>query len=96
MSQYLLGSQGCIGGEVAGVGNNSGAEKPIQEINSRMQCVRTNPHTLAMKIPGIVIVHIKSSMLCFSNANSITERVNKWITEEEVEGNKEDIRNIIK
>ncbi|KAE9610287.1 putative SLC26A/SulP transporter [Lupinus albus] len=52
-------------------------------------------YPMAMKIPGIVIVRIKSSMLCFSNANSITERVNKWITEEEAEGNKEDIRSII-
>ncbi|KAF1862482.1 hypothetical protein Lal_00046578, partial [Lupinus albus] len=97
------------GGEAAGVGNNSGAEKPIQECNVS-ECVRidkssyfvkrsctkyhmgdvietlgklpgtnmfcdVHQYPMAMKIPGIVIVRIKSSMLCFSNANSITERV---------------------
>ncbi|XP_061344031.1 sulfate transporter 2.1-like [Gastrolobium bilobum] len=52
-------------------------------------------YPMAAKTPGVVIIRIKSSSLCFANANSIRERILKWIIQQEAEGNKEDPRNII-
>ncbi|KAJ1412853.1 sulfate anion transporter, conserved site [Sesbania bispinosa] len=45
-------------------------------------------YPMAVKTPGVVIIRIKSALLCFSNANSVRERILRWITQEEAEGNK--------
>lgn len=31
-------------------------------------------YPMAVKIPGVAIIRVKSSLLCFSNANSVRER----------------------
>lgn len=33
-----------------------------------------NQYHMALKVPGILIVRLKSSWLCFANANSVRER----------------------
>ncbi|KAL3003991.1 hypothetical protein AAZX31_08G136900 [Glycine max] len=47
-------------------------------------------YPMAVKIPGVAIIRVKSSLLCFSNANSVRERILKWISREEAKGNIED------
>ncbi|KAK9903004.1 hypothetical protein M0R45_001346 [Rubus argutus] len=42
-----------------------------------------NQYPMAIKTPSILIIGINSSLLCFANANSVRERVMKWVTKEE-------------
>ncbi|KAH9718573.1 Sulfate transporter 2.1 [Citrus sinensis] len=46
-------------------------------------------YPMAVKTPGILIIRVKSALLCFANANSVRERIMRWITEEEEEEEKE-------
>ncbi|TKY60313.1 Sulfate transporter 2.1 [Spatholobus suberectus] len=46
-------------------------------------------YPMAVKTPGVAIIRVKSALLCFSNADAVRERILKWITREEAEGNKE-------
>ncbi|KAI4317236.1 hypothetical protein L6164_025125 [Bauhinia variegata] len=48
-----------------------------------------NQYPMAVKTPGVVIVRVKSPLLCFANANFIRERIMKWATQEEAKDNKE-------
>ncbi|KAK9930592.1 hypothetical protein M0R45_027627 [Rubus argutus] len=41
-----------------------------------------NQYPMAIKTPSILIIGINSSLLCFANANSVRERVMKWVTKE--------------
>ncbi|OVA07001.1 STAS domain [Macleaya cordata] len=49
-----------------------------------------NQYPMAVKIPGVLIISIESSFLCFTNANYIRERILRWITEEEEEEESKD------
>ncbi|KAK9272371.1 hypothetical protein L1049_002742 [Liquidambar formosana] len=52
-------------------------------------------YPMAVKTPGVLIIRVKSSFLCFANANSIRERIMRWVTEgeeEEQEGYKGNAR----
>ncbi|KAA8530891.1 hypothetical protein F0562_005650 [Nyssa sinensis] len=40
-----------------------------------------NQYPMAMKTPGILIIRIKSALLCFANANFVRERILKWVNE---------------
>lgn len=42
-----------------------------------------NQYPMAIKTPSILIIGINSSLLCFANANSVRERVMRWVTKEE-------------
>ncbi|TQD89477.1 hypothetical protein C1H46_025012 [Malus baccata] len=42
-------------------------------------------YPMAIETPSILIIGINSSLLCFANANSVKERVLKWVTKEEDE-----------
>ncbi|KAB1209562.1 Sulfate transporter 2.1 [Morella rubra] len=42
----------------------------------------TNQYPMASKTPGVVIIRVKSALLCFANANIIKERIMAWINEE--------------
>lgn len=44
-----------------------------------------NQYPMAIKTPGILTIRIKSSLLCFANANFINDRIFKWVSEKEVE-----------
>ncbi|XP_068313316.1 low affinity sulfate transporter 3-like [Pyrus communis] len=44
-----------------------------------------NQYPMAIETPSILIIGINSSLLCFANANSVKERVLKWVTKEEDE-----------
>ncbi|CAJ1938049.1 unnamed protein product [Sphenostylis stenocarpa] len=46
-------------------------------------------YPMAVKTPGVAILRVKSALLCFSNANSVRERILKWITQEEAKGKTE-------
>ncbi|KAK7305983.1 hypothetical protein VNO77_43897 [Canavalia gladiata] len=39
-------------------------------------------YPMAVKIPGVMIIRVKSALLCFANANFVRERIIKWVTEE--------------
>jgi len=41
-----------------------------------------NQYPMAAKTPGVVIIRIKSALLCFANASIIKERIMQWVTEE--------------
>ncbi|GMY11312.1 sulfate transporter 2.1-like [Fagus crenata] len=41
-----------------------------------------NQYPMATKTPGVVLIRIKSALLCFANANIIKERIMRWVTEE--------------
>ncbi|XP_062148897.1 sulfate transporter 2.1-like [Alnus glutinosa] len=41
-----------------------------------------NQYPMAAKTPGVVIIRVKSALLCFANANIIVERTMRWVTEE--------------
>lgn len=41
-----------------------------------------NQYPMAAKTPGTVIIRIKSALLCFANANTIKERIMRWVAEE--------------
>ncbi|XP_010547619.1 PREDICTED: sulfate transporter 2.1 [Tarenaya hassleriana] len=45
----------------------------------------TDQYPMAVKIPGVFIVRVKSALLCFANANFIRERIVRWVNEEEEE-----------
>ncbi|KAH9669955.1 Sulfate transporter 2.1 [Citrus sinensis] len=47
-------------------------------------------YPMAVKTPGILIIRVKSALLCFANANSVRERIMRWITEEEEEEEEEE------
>ncbi|KAL7255113.1 hypothetical protein ACSBR1_009308 [Camellia fascicularis] len=44
-----------------------------------------NQYPMAIKTPGILTIRIKSSLLCFANANFINNRIFKWVSQKEVE-----------
>ncbi|KDP32701.1 hypothetical protein JCGZ_11993 [Jatropha curcas] len=53
-----------------------------------------NQYPMAIKTPGVLIVRINSSLLCFANANFIRERIMRWVTEDE-ENTKERVQIVI-
>ncbi|KAG4989889.1 hypothetical protein JHK85_032872 [Glycine max] len=52
-------------------------------------------YPMAVKIPGVMIIRVKSALLCFANANFVRERIIKWVTEEESEDDKGNSRSTI-
>ncbi|XP_022752025.1 sulfate transporter 2.1-like [Durio zibethinus] len=42
-----------------------------------------NQYPMAVKTPGILIMRLKSALLCFANANFVRERIMKWVIEVE-------------
>ncbi|XP_028789049.1 sulfate transporter 2.1-like isoform X1 [Neltuma alba] len=42
-------------------------------------------YPMAVKTAGVLIIRVKSALLCFANANFVTERIMKLITDEEEE-----------
>nr|POF09388.1 sulfate transporter 2.1 [Quercus suber] len=40
-------------------------------------------YPMAVKIPGVLIIRVKSAWLCFANSNSVRERIMGWVTENE-------------
>lgn len=44
-----------------------------------------NQYPMAVKTPGVLILRLKSALLCFANANFVRERIMKWVTKEEGE-----------
>ncbi|OIV97522.1 hypothetical protein TanjilG_11046 [Lupinus angustifolius] len=52
-------------------------------------------YPMAAKIPGVVIIRVKSALLCFANANFVRERIVKWVTQEESEGDMKNSRSKI-
>ncbi|CAK9185778.1 unnamed protein product [Ilex paraguariensis] len=40
-------------------------------------------YPMALKTPGVLITRVKSSLLCFANANVVRERILKWVTDEQ-------------
>ncbi|XVE83187.1 hypothetical protein DITRI_Ditri16bG0067500 [Diplodiscus trichospermus] len=48
-----------------------------------------NQYPMAVKTPGVLIMRLKSALLCFANANFVRERIMKWVIEEEkdIKGN---------
>ncbi|KAJ4715674.1 Sulfate transporter 1.1 [Melia azedarach] len=46
-------------------------------------------YPMAVKTPGILIIRVKSALLCFANANSVRERIMRWVAEEEHEDNQQ-------
>ncbi|BBH05665.1 slufate transporter 2 [Prunus dulcis] len=40
----------------------------------------TAQYPMAVKIPGVMIIRVKSALFCFANANFIKERIVRWIT----------------
>ncbi|BFG35368.1 hypothetical protein CerSpe_216420 [Prunus speciosa] len=42
-------------------------------------------YPMALQIPGVLIIRIKSAWLCFANANSVRERITRLLSEEEEE-----------
>ncbi|XP_050378517.1 sulfate transporter 2.1 [Argentina anserina] len=49
----------------------------------------TEQYPMAVTVPGIMIVRVKSALLCFANANFVRERIMRWITAKKAEGLKE-------
>ncbi|KAL9332685.1 hypothetical protein ACSQ67_002295 [Phaseolus vulgaris] len=52
-------------------------------------------YPMAVKIPGVMIIRVKSALLCFANANFVRERIIKWVSEEESEDDKGNSRSTI-
>ncbi|MED6194952.1 Sulfate transporter 2.1 [Stylosanthes scabra] len=44
-----------------------------------------NQYPMAVKIPGLLIIRVKSALLCFANATFVRERIMKWVSDEEEE-----------
>ncbi|KAK4256704.1 hypothetical protein QN277_006393 [Acacia crassicarpa] len=44
-------------------------------------------YPMAVKTAGVLIIRIKSALLCFANANFVRQRIMKWIAHEEEEAN---------
>ncbi|XVF15141.1 hypothetical protein REPUB_Repub09cG0124000 [Reevesia pubescens] len=40
-------------------------------------------YPMAVRTPGVLIMRLKSALLCFANANFVRERIMKWVIEEE-------------
>ncbi|GLU13148.1 hypothetical protein SLE2022_297940 [Rubroshorea leprosula] len=47
-----------------------------------------NQYPMALKTPGVLIIRLKSGLLCYANANFIEERIMKLVTEGDDEDNK--------
>ncbi|KAJ1382760.1 sulfate anion transporter, conserved site [Sesbania bispinosa] len=45
-------------------------------------------YPMAVKIPGVMIIRLKSALLCFANANFVRESIIKWVTQEESQDDK--------
>ncbi|XP_058767116.1 sulfate transporter 2.1-like [Vicia villosa] len=45
-------------------------------------------YPMAIQIPGVIIIRMKSALLCFANANFVKERIIKWVTPKESEDDK--------
>ncbi|KAK8519270.1 hypothetical protein V6N12_025311 [Hibiscus sabdariffa] len=41
-----------------------------------------NQYPMAVKTPGVLIMRLKSALLCFANSNFARERIMKWVIEE--------------
>ncbi|WJX33765.1 Sulfate transporter 2.1 [Trifolium repens] len=52
-------------------------------------------YPMAIQIPGVMIIRMKSALLCFANANFVKERIIKWVTQEESENDKENSKSSI-
>ncbi|KAM1818547.1 hypothetical protein EV1_000286 [Malus domestica] len=52
-------------------------------------------YPMAVKIPGIMIIRVKSALFCFANANFVKERIVRWITAKKGEDTKEAIQLVI-
>ncbi|CAK8567330.1 unnamed protein product [Lathyrus sativus] len=52
-------------------------------------------YPMAIQIPGVIIIRMKSALLCFANANFVKERIIKWVTQEESEDDKGNSKSII-
>ncbi|CAL0320359.1 unnamed protein product [Lupinus luteus] len=52
-------------------------------------------YPMAAKIPGVIIIRVKSALLCFANANFVRERIIKWVTQEESKGDMKSSRGTI-
>ncbi|KAK7379455.1 hypothetical protein VNO80_04916 [Phaseolus coccineus] len=46
-------------------------------------------YPMALNIPGVFIVSLKSAWLCFANANLVEEMIERWVTNEKAEQGKE-------
>lgn len=45
-------------------------------------------YPMAIQIPGVMIIRMKSALLCFANANFVKERIIKWVTQKGLEDDK--------
>ncbi|GLT68856.1 hypothetical protein SLA2020_410520 [Shorea laevis] len=56
-----------------------------------------NQYPMAVKTSGVLILRLKSALLCFANANFVRQRIMKWVTEEEgdTENNPEKVKLVI-
>nr|KYP75836.1 Early nodulin-70 [Cajanus cajan] len=45
-------------------------------------------YPMAVNIPGVLIVSLKSAWFCFANANLVQERIERWMTSEKVKDGK--------
>ncbi|KAF7839981.1 sulfate transporter 2.1 [Senna tora] len=45
-------------------------------------------YPMAVKPPGVLILRLKSALLCFANATFVRERIMKWVAQEESEDDK--------
>ncbi|XP_057433230.1 sulfate transporter 2.1 [Lotus japonicus] len=52
-------------------------------------------YPMAVQIPGVVVIRVKSALLCFANANFVRERIMKWVTQEESKDDKGNSTNTI-
>ncbi|XP_027337568.1 early nodulin-70-like [Abrus precatorius] len=48
-------------------------------------------YPMAVNVPGVLIVSLKSSWLCFANASLVRERIGRWVTNEEGKDGKGEI-----
>ncbi|KAH7520640.1 hypothetical protein FEM48_Zijuj08G0166400 [Ziziphus jujuba var. spinosa] len=48
-------------------------------------------YPMAIQFPGIMIIRVKSALLCFANASFVRERIVRWISEEMKANGKKDI-----
>ncbi|KAK3007505.1 hypothetical protein RJ639_013407, partial [Escallonia herrerae] len=50
-----------------------------------------NQYPMAVETPGVLVIRIKSALLCFANANFVRERILKWVIKEQVVDTKENL-----
>ncbi|XP_071722467.1 LOW QUALITY PROTEIN: sulfate transporter 2.1-like [Rutidosis leptorrhynchoides] len=43
----------------------------------------THQYPMAVKIPQVLIIRVKSALLCFANCNFVKERIMRWVHEED-------------